>query len=171
MIALIGPRGVGKSTVGKLLARFLSVPFVDLDDVVEGLLGASARVVFAERGEAAWRAGELLGLSSIPGEECVVALGAGALGPVDFRAELERRKAVVVLLEAAPATTALRVMGDPLTPERRPFLRTMDAYQEARELLAERGGQWIASAHHRVDATRLDPWSLAEEIAERLWVR
>ncbi|MSQ90378.1 MAG: hypothetical protein EXS01_03150 [Phycisphaerales bacterium] len=62
-IILIGMRGVGKSTVGSLLARRLKTQFFDLDDLVLQHLGAaSVRRVFEEQGEAAWRAGELAAL-------------------------------------------------------------------------------------------------------------
>ncbi|MFM2187142.1 MAG: hypothetical protein RIR43_1714, partial [Pseudomonadota bacterium] len=47
--------GAGKTTVGRLLARQLDLPFVDADHEVERRVGTSVRDYFAQHGEAAFR--------------------------------------------------------------------------------------------------------------------
>ncbi|MFN2488477.1 MAG: 3-dehydroquinate synthase [Actinomycetota bacterium] len=80
MIVLVGFMGAGKSTVGRLLAARLGMPFVDSDDEIERRAGASIADIFATEGEPGFRrlerevATDLLG-----GADAVIALGGGAL--------------------------------------------------------------------------------------------
>lgn len=79
-IFLYGPPGTGKSTVGKILARNLKLPFVDLDRLIETNAGMSISQVMEQGGESAFRELESSALRSIPDEkESVIALGGGAL--------------------------------------------------------------------------------------------
>ena len=77
---LYGPPGSGKSTLGKLLAERLGLPFLDLDKEVQNEAGMPVRRIFAEEGEAGFRAREKRALdSACRHERCVVALGGGTL--------------------------------------------------------------------------------------------
>ncbi|MDB2576200.1 helix-turn-helix domain-containing protein, partial [Planctomycetota bacterium] len=57
-VALVGLRGAGKSTVGAALARRLEVPFVELDERIEGLAGLSLGAIFDLQGAEGYRAFE-----------------------------------------------------------------------------------------------------------------
>ncbi len=50
-IVLIGMRGVGKTSVGRALARRLDLPFVDLDHLIEAATGRAVRTLFEAEGE------------------------------------------------------------------------------------------------------------------------
>jgi 3-dehydroquinate synthase len=87
-IFLYGPPGTGKSTIGKLIADNLKIPFIDLDRVIESNAGKTIPEIMESQGESAFRDLEskaLQEISPLPmGEglgvrECVVALGGGAL--------------------------------------------------------------------------------------------
>ena len=81
-IFLSGPMGSGKSTVGRLVAERLGVPFVDLDARIEAEQGATVRAIFRDRGEPAFRAIErdtAARVASEPGAH-VVSLGGAAAG-------------------------------------------------------------------------------------------
>jgi len=54
-IVLIGLMGAGKSSIGKILARMLKMPFVDTDIMIEESTGTSIPVIFAIEGEAGFR--------------------------------------------------------------------------------------------------------------------
>jgi shikimate kinase len=54
-IFLIGFMGCGKTTVGRLLADRLGIPFYDLDQLIEAAEGSSIREIFERSGEAAFR--------------------------------------------------------------------------------------------------------------------
>jgi shikimate kinase len=94
-IVLIGFMGSGKSTVGPLLAQVLGWAFFDLDNLIEQRTGLSVPRIFAEKGEAAFRAEESAALASalLP-SNTVLALGGGA----------PETPANHALLHAAPAT-------------------------------------------------------------------
>ena len=77
-IVLVGLMGVGKSTVGRRLARRLGLPFVDSDSAIEDASGLSAAEVFERYGEEDYRDGERrLVARLIDGEVRVIATGGG----------------------------------------------------------------------------------------------
>jgi shikimate kinase len=81
-VVLVGLSGSGKTTVGRLLAARLARPFVDTDDVIERLAGKLIPDVFANDGEAAFRAIEREAVAeALKSEDAVIATGGGA--PVD----------------------------------------------------------------------------------------
>lgn len=99
-VHLAGFMGSGKSTVGRLLARRLLWNFLDLDGVVERHEGRSVARIFAEEGEAAFRAAEHFVLRQVVGKgSTVVALGGGTLLD-DRNLALCREHALIVWLRS-----------------------------------------------------------------------
>src|SRR5690348_14172481 len=135
-IVLVGLMGVGKSTVGRRLARRLGLPFVDSDAAIEDAAGLSPAEVFERYGEHDFRDGERrLVARLIEGSVRVIATGGGAF--VDPRTrELLNSRAITVWLDAPVDILAERTSrrdtraqlrnGDPkatlerLAEERRP---------------------------------------------------
>ena len=140
-IVLVGLMGVGKSTVGRRLAKRLGVSFVDSDSAIEDASGLPAAEVFERYGERDFRDGERrLVARLMDGEVRVIATGGGAY--VDPRTrELLNQRAITVWLDAPVDILAERTSrrdtrvqlrtGDPkavlerLSQERRP------SYEEA----------------------------------------
>ena len=107
-IVLVGLMGVGKSTVGRRLARRLGLPFVDSDSAIEEAAGASAADVFERYGEQDFRDGERrLVARLVEGERRVIATGGGAFVDPDTRSLLKSR-AVTVWLDAPVEVLAER---------------------------------------------------------------
>ena len=78
-VALVGMMGVGKSTVGRLLASVLKVEFVDTDDEIERAAGLSIAEIFERYGEEYFRDGERRVIARlIDGDRKVIATGGGA---------------------------------------------------------------------------------------------
>lgn len=98
-IFLYGPVGAGKSTVGKILACNLNLPFVDSDQVIEINAGKSIPKLMEEQGETKVRDLETAALKQILGhEESVIALGGGALLREENRAFVESKGRVIFLM-------------------------------------------------------------------------
>ena len=140
-VVLVGLMGVGKSTVGRRLARRLGVSFVDTDEEIEDAAGYPAAEVFERYGERDFRDGERrLVARLVQGDVRVIATGGGAF--VDPRTrQLLNERAITVWLDAPIEILAERTSrrdtraqlrsGDPrqtlarLSEERRP------SYEEA----------------------------------------
>jgi shikimate kinase len=97
---LVGLMGVGKSTVGRRLARRLNLPFVDSDAAIEDAAGLSPAEVFERYGEQDFRDGERrLVARLIDGDVRVIATGGGAF--IDPRTrDLLNERAITVWLDA-----------------------------------------------------------------------
>src|SRR5262249_54254618 len=112
-LALVGTRGTGKSTVGRILAERLVRPFLDADVELEARLGRTIAAIFAEDGEPAFRDWEerlLAELTSThPG--AILATGGGVVLRATNRCTL-RSFGFVVWLRAEPALAAARLQAD-----------------------------------------------------------
>ncbi len=99
-VVLVGLMGVGKSTVGRRLARRLGLPFVDSDAAIEDAAGLSPAEVFERYGEDDFRDGERrLVAQLMEGDVRVIATGGGAY--VDARTrELLNTRAITIWLDA-----------------------------------------------------------------------
>jgi shikimate kinase len=107
-IVMIGPMGAGKTSVGKRVARALDVPFFDTDAAISREHGPIEQL-FADRGEAHFRALERAAVVEGLATGGVVSLGGGAVLDPDTRSDLARHR--VVLLTVAPRVVAIRVRG------------------------------------------------------------
>jgi chorismate synthase len=113
---LCGLSAAGKSTVGRLVAEALALPFIDLDVELERAAGKSVRDIFAHEGEAAFRARELEMLRRVAGgDRAIIALGGGTIMSAAAR-DLLRRGGDVVWLKAPVELLASRLSGDTTRP-------------------------------------------------------
>jgi len=140
-VFLIGPRGCGKSTVGRLLAeRLPGWTWLDADAELERRVGRSVRDLFALEGEAGFRARESALLAELAdGARRVVSAGGGVVLRADNR-ELLRKRGRTVYLRAAAGTLRRRLAADPVTADRRPTLLAgaASALDEIEEVLRRR---------------------------------
>jgi len=78
-LTLTGMMGVGKSTIGKILAKKLSYKFIDVDKLIEKKEGLSINLIFKNKGETYFRKVESeITLSELKKQDAVIALGGGA---------------------------------------------------------------------------------------------
>jgi shikimate kinase len=147
---LIGARGSGKSTVGRLIAERLGWHFCDADALLEERAGKSIRAIFNEEGEAGFRDREAALLEEIAGGcNQVVATGGGVVLRATNR-ELFRR-GTVVWLDAPAETLWQRLQADVTTVERRPDL-AQGGLAEIEDVLRVRQPLYEACADLRVGA-------------------
>ncbi|TAJ19148.1 MAG: helix-turn-helix domain-containing protein [Planctomycetota bacterium] len=164
-IALIGLRGAGKTTLGRLLARELEVPFVELDQRVERLAGLSLAEIFSLHGEPGFQRYEREALEAVlaEGERSVIALS-GSI--VAHAANWERVRAAcrTIWLRARPEEHLARVAAQGDT---RPMRNRPRALDELRALLAVREPGY-AQCEIALDTSARAPGELARELARRI---
>lgn len=147
-IVLIGLMGVGKTTVGRRLAKALRLDFRDADEEVERAAGRSVSEIFDDFGERAFRDGERKVIARLLDEPpMVLALGGGAFVDPQTRAQV-KAKAVSVWLQADADTLAQRVARR----DTRPLLRNGEPRDILQRLLETRSPAY-AEADIHVDAS------------------
>jgi XRE family aerobic/anaerobic benzoate catabolism transcriptional regulator len=161
LIALLGLRGAGKTTIGRRLARRLHVPFVELDRRVEEAAGLGLDEIFALHGEEYYRRLEKETLEDVLGEErpLVLATGGGIVNSPETYALL-RQRALTVWLRAHPEEHWNRVVQQ---GDRRPMADHPEAMAELRRLLAAREPLYAEAAHTVETSGRS-----AEDVARRI---
>jgi len=158
VIVLIGPMGVGKSTVGKKLARALKVPFCDTDNLIEAENGKISDY-FAEHGEEAFREVEHLALARALRSPGIVATGGGAV-LLEKSRELLKNATVVYL------ATDGKHMGSRLRNGSRPLLK--NGMDDWKRIYDSRKPLYESTADVRIDTSGHPLAQTISEIRERL---
>jgi shikimate kinase len=168
-IVLTGFMGAGKSTTGALLAHTLGWRFLDSDAIIESRTGHTIAHIFAEQGEAAFRALEAGVIREHAGERdaaqnLVLALGGGAIEHAPTREILASFSDLrVVFLDAPLEVMVARCLAQPGAAER-PVLAD-------RERLAQRFSARLPHyrrAHLTVATADLSPQAVVERILSGL---
>ena len=160
-IWLVGFMGAGKTTVGRIVAERLGVPFFDLDAEIEAASGKTVRAIFAEQGEAEFRRRErayVEGATAI--REGVFAAGGGTFAAEENRRAI-LREGVSVFLDVPFETLARRV---PARADRPLF----DDAAQARRLLEERLPFYRMAGLSLTLSGRETPGAAAEELLRKL---
>ena len=163
IIALLGVRGAGKSSVGASLARHFSRSFIEVDGRIEDIAGLTLGEIFAVHGESYYRRLEREVLSDLFREPSAMILATGGsivTDPKNFA--MLRDNACTVWLKAAPEDHWSRVVEQ---GDARPMAENPHAFSELRALLASREPLY-ALAHHVVDTHGRDVAEVVTQVAE-----
>jgi len=152
VVALLGVRGAGKSTIGRRLAEELGLPFVELDAWVEEAAGLALAEIFAVHGEAYYRRleREMLQRFLATTQGAVLATGGSLVSDPETYALL-RAGATTVWLRASAEDHWRRVVEQ---GDRRPMAHNPNAMAELRALLAARAPLY-AQADVVIDTAKL----------------
>jgi shikimate kinase len=162
VIVLVGFMGAGKTTVGRLLAARLGLPFTDSDQVIEQRAGRPVRQIFAEDGEPAFRALEHQVIAELlDGPALVLALGGGGAEHPGTRDRLAGVQ--VVYLQVSYEQALRRVAGD----RGRPLL----ARPDLAALYERRLGVYAGVATLTVATDGRRPEAITEDILARTTTR
>jgi len=162
ILALVGMRGAGKSTVGPLVADALGWPFVEMDDLITEASGLTLDELFELHGEPYYRRleHETLRRTLARGGSLVLAAAGGVVNaPASW--ELLCSEATVVWLKARPEDHWNRVVAQ---GDRRPMADHPAAMEELRALLAARE-RIYAQAAVTVDTSATTPQNVAARVA------
>ena len=167
-LALVGYRGTGKSTVGRLLAGRLGRPFVDADLALEARTGRTIRSVFEGLGEQAFRDREEALLAELTAEPFkVLATGGGVVLRESNRKAL-RRFGFVVWLCADPRVLSRRLQTDPGAVAGRPALTSAGTLGEIADVLASREALYREVADAVLDTDGRTPAEIVEAVLDLL---
>ena len=162
-IILIGPPGAGKTSVGKALAKKLSLNFLDSDKVVEEKSGKSIPEIFITDGEPAFREMERAAvIDLIENQDGVIALGGGSVMDLEVSKRL-LPMANVVFLDVSISNAAPRVGFN----RDRPLLLG-NPRQQWIALMEKRRSTYQALAKTRVSTDNKKPVEVVEEIVKEL---
>lgn len=156
-VILIGPRGSGKTTVGKRLADSLWLKFVDADDLIVAAAGKTIREIFQQQGGQHFRDLETDALKKVCATpDHVIALGGGAVIREQNRALIKNSGFKCIYLRCDPEVLLKRIQGDPLTAANRPNLTAYaGGIEEIRALLAQREPWYREVMTAELDVTNL----------------
>ncbi|WP_345549364.1 shikimate kinase AroK [Microbulbifer aestuariivivens] len=163
-IFLVGPMGAGKSTIGKLLAAQLRLPFADSDKVLEEKAGADIPWIFDVEGEAGFRRRESEILQALcEGPVQVIATGGGIVLREENR-RLLRKHGQVVYLQASIDQLLERTSKN----SNRPLLQVANPRARIIELVEERDPLYREVADLVCETDHCTPKQAAVRVAERL---
>jgi XRE family aerobic/anaerobic benzoate catabolism transcriptional regulator len=135
-IALIGLRGAGKSTLGKMLAAALERPFVEMADEIQQIAGMSLDQIFDLSGQAGYRRYEKRALERVlERHERFVAATGGSIVSEAATYELLLSSCLTVWIKAAPEEHMARVVAQ---GDMRPMAGNAEAMEDLRQILEER---------------------------------
>ncbi|MCE3553373.1 shikimate kinase [Pseudonocardia sp. RS11V-5] len=149
VLVLVGPPGSGKSTVGRVLGRRLSVPFTDVDTEIEARVGTTIAEMFTSQGEEAFRAVEREVVAELLGTDCgVLALGGGSVLAESTRALLAAHRVVYLQVGLADG---IRRTG---MSTARPLLAGVNPRATFRALLEARAPLYESVATVQIDTVK-----------------
>jgi shikimate kinase len=167
-LALVGYRGTGKSTVGRIVADRLSRAFLDVDLEIETRAGQSISSIFMQAGEDSFRAWEERTLCELTrANPCAVLATGGGCILLPSNRQVLTDFGVVVWLQAEPAELARRLQEDLQAGWQRPSLTPAGTMAEIAEVLAARKALYAEVADAEIDTLGRTPGEVAEQI---LWL-
>lgn len=163
-VVLIGFMGVGKTTIGKHVAKILHRSFIDADDAIEEAFGMSPSKVFAEYGEKVFRDKEREIITKLCTERKhhVISLGGGAFIQEEIK-KVCMDNCIVIYLDLSWGNWKDRIG---LIMDSRPVLQGR-SLEEIEELFYQRK-EYYAAHHLKIETDKQDPEEVATQIVDSL---
>jgi len=158
-LILLGMMGVGKTTVGKIVARKQGMEFIDTDENIEKKCSMSISKIFKEKGEKFFRIEEQKEvLKSIKKSNCVIALGGGAFINETIRNAI-LKNAISMWLDTDLKTLNKRIKWN----KKRPLVSRKNNQKKINELYLERKNIYKL-ADHKINCNNLNKENIVKRI-------
>ena len=158
-LVLLGMMAVGKSTLAKIVAKKLSLQFIDTDENIENNNAMKIKDIFEKRGEKFFRAEEEKEvLRSLKKENCIIALGGGAFLNNKIRDNI-LENAISIWLDVDIKTLEKRVKQN----KKRPLLEKNNNYKMIKKIYQERKGIYKL-ANHKIKCDKMNKSDLTKKI-------
>lgn len=162
-IYLVGFMGVGKTAVGKILAKRLKLQFIEMDEVIEKEENKPITEIFATKGEPYFRKLESNLLKKISEESNNVVSCGGGLICNEENLKLLKKSGMVFNLAASAEAIYERTKKY----SHRPLLNVDNPLAKIDELIRKRN-EYYKKAHHTIDTTKISPDEVADKIIDLL---
>lgn len=164
-IAIIGMRGTGKSTVGKIVAKKLGYDFVDVDDFIETKNKLNIKKTVQINGWEYFRDLETEAIKYLTSKEkTVISTGGGAILRPQNVHEL-RNNSLVFMLKANPTALAKRISRYNKLPA---LTKYSSVEQELKQVWADRKEKYFSSCDFIIDSEKASPKSVANQIIAKI---
>ena len=158
-LVLLGMMAVGKTTLGKIVAKKQELKFIDIDASIEKKNSMTIKEIFKKKGEKFFRMEEENEiLKSLEKNNCVIALGGGAFMNKTVRENI-LKNAISIWLNVDIKTLYQRVKWN----QKRPLLKEENNQKKITELYAERKNIYKL-ANHKIACDNLSKEDIAEKI-------
>ena len=158
-LILLGMMGVGKTTLGKIVAKKQGLKFVDTDIIIEKKNSMSIAEIFKKKGEEFFRIEEEKEvLKSLKKSKCVIALGGGAFIKKTVR-DYILKNTISIWLDVDLKTLSKRIKWN----KKRPLLNKENIQEEIYKLYTERKNIYKL-ANHRINCDNLNKENIANKI-------
>ena len=149
-LVLLGMMGVGKTAVGKLLAKKLNLQFFDIDQIIEKESKSKINEIFEKKGEKYFREKEeMTSLNYLKRPNCVISLGGGA-----FINKNIRQKVITTSRSFWLTTSTLILKSRLKLNNKRPLINNI-GIDNIDNLINERN-KFYSLANHKIDCEKLN---------------
>ena len=158
-LVLLGMMAVGKTTLGKIVAKKQELKFIDIDTSIEKKNSMTIKEIFKKKGEKFFRMEEEKEvLKSLEKNNCVIALGGGAFMNKTLRENI-LKNSISIWLNVDIKTLSKRVKWN----QKRPLLKQESNQKKLTELYTERKDIYKL-ADHKIVCDKLSKENIAKKI-------
>ena len=156
--------GTGKTTIGRQLAKNLSVSFYDSDHEIEKRTGVKISIIFEIEGEEGFRRRETQILNELSQmNNIVLSTGGGAVTKAENRKTL-KNNGHIIYLKSSPEILFKRTADD----KNRPLIQTDNRLNQIRKILTEREPIYIEMADEIIDSEKKSSKQIIQKILEQI---
>jgi len=158
-LVLLGMMAVGKTTLGKIVAKKQELKFIDIDVNIEKKNSMTIKEIFKKKGEKFFRMEEEKEvLKSLEKNNCIIALGGGAFMNKTVRENI-LKNAISIWLSVDIKTLNQRIKWN----RKRPLLKEENNQKKITELYAERKNIYKL-ANHQIACDKLSKENIVKKI-------